>query len=112
VAQNHVRPHGPDQAGHGQPQGHGDLELAVDRPQEVDARRPKGGRGRLRLGPPHRGQGDRVGRRVGAALLAGGEAGQLDVRALPRPGGQAAAGLQLHVVRVGAEGQHPAGGQH
>jgi hypothetical protein len=112
VAQDHVRPHGPDQAGHGQPQGHGDLELAVDRPQEVDARRPKGGRGRLRLGPPHRGQGVRVGRRVGAALLAGGEARQLHVHTLAGPGGQGAAGLELDVVRVGAEGQRPPDGQH
>jgi hypothetical protein len=113
VAEDHVGPHGPDQAGHGQAQGHGDLELAVDRPQEVDrGHRPQGGRGRGRLGPTHRGQLGRVGPRVGAALLPGGEAGQLHVDPPPRPGGQGAAALEVDVVRVGAERQRPPDGQH
>jgi len=113
VAEDHVGPHGPDQAGHGQAQGHGDLELAVDRPQEVDrGHRPQGGRGRGGLGPAHRGQLGRVGPRVGAALLPGGEAGQLHVDPPPSPGGQGATGLELDVVRVGAERQRPPDGQH
>jgi hypothetical protein len=125
VPEDHVRPHDPDQPGHGQAHGHGDLQLAVDRPQEVDRDRgPEGSGGRLGLGPPDPGQlglaslelGQRglarVGRRIGAALLPGGEAGQLHVHPPPGPGGQGPPSLELDVVRMRAEGQDPTNSKH